>query len=157
MDAQWPAVDAVLVIGDGEPGEKVAQEARNRGKTVLRGRLAPEPAAAAGLRAARVLAFAGIGRPEKFFETLRSCGAAVVATKAFPDHHPYSVQDLMSLKAEAERNELRLVTTEKDLMRLAGSPELRAFDAVSVLPVRLELEDEDALRRLVRPRLGRGR
>jgi tetraacyldisaccharide 4'-kinase len=155
MAAQWPAVDAVLVIGDGEPGERTAQEARTRGKIVFRGRLVPETAAAAGLQGQRVLAFAGIGRPEKFFDTLRSCGAVVEMAKAFPDHHPFSPRDLAGLRGEAKRRGLQLVTTQKDMARMAGAAGLGAAgDGIAVLPVQLQFEDEEALRRLVQSRLG---
>jgi tetraacyldisaccharide 4'-kinase len=70
------------------------------------------------LRGADVFAFAGIGRPEKFFATLRACGARLVATQAFADHHAYSTWELSALKASAARAGARLVTTEKDYVRI---------------------------------------
>jgi tetraacyldisaccharide 4'-kinase len=65
-----------------------------------------------------VFAFAGIGRPEKFFATLRGAGATVVAARSFPDHHPYSVAEIDSLLAEAARLNAVPVTTPKDAVRL---------------------------------------
>ncbi len=151
MEAQWPALDAVLVIGGGAGGEAVAREAERRGRRVFRAGLMPDPAAARALRGRRVLAFAGIGRPDKFFETLRACGAAVEAARPFPDHHPYTEADLAGLKAEAEQQGLQPVTTEKDLVRIANA---ETWPELSSLPVRLYLEDEAGLRDLI---LGRVR
>lgn len=73
---------------------------------------------ATGLAGARVLAFAGIGRPAKFFETLAALGADLAGTRAFPDHHPYTKSETQALAAEAARLSARLVTTEKDALRL---------------------------------------
>ncbi|MGY2052486.1 tetraacyldisaccharide 4'-kinase [Methylobacterium sp. JK268] len=131
LDAQWPFVDAVLTIGDGPEVPLLASLDR----PAFRGRLAPDPQAASALAGRPVLAFAGIGRPEKFFATLREVGADLRATRGFPDHHPYAAGDLAALLREAARDGLTLVTTEKDRVRLPpGAP-------VAVLPVRLVLAD----------------
>jgi tetraacyldisaccharide 4'-kinase len=103
-----------------------------------------------------VLAFAGIGRPEKFFETLRTCGAAVEAARSFPDHHPYTEGDIAGLKAEAERQGLQVVTTEKDLMRIAGMS-AKPWPGLTGLPVRLYLEDEAGLRDFILGRIRESR
>ncbi|MEM7046248.1 MAG: tetraacyldisaccharide 4'-kinase [Pseudomonadota bacterium] len=63
-------------------------------------------------------AFAGLARPEKFFESLHASGGQVVATRRFADHHPYRPQDLRALEAWAQQHNAQLVTTEKDAMRL---------------------------------------
>ena len=101
MDVQWPAVDAVLVIGEGGPGQEVAEEAERRGKRVFQAWLGPTEAARA-LEGRKVLAFAGIGRPEKFFETLKACGATVEVAQPFPDHHPYTASELAALRQDSE-------------------------------------------------------
>jgi tetraacyldisaccharide 4'-kinase len=156
MEAQWPAVDAVLTIGKGLPGDRLAQEAGARGKRVFKAALTPDPILAASLRRKRVLAFAGIGRPEKFFETLRECGAIVEATHSFPDHHPYNGADLSSLKREAQRRGLIGVTTEKDFVRLVGVRSEPWAD-LAILPVRLRLEDEAGLRNFLLRRINERR
>jgi tetraacyldisaccharide 4'-kinase len=147
LAAQWPRADAVLIIGDGAAGVAVAREARALGKSVWHGRLSPASDAAARLHGRRVLAFAGIGRPEKAFETVRECGAEVVATRAFPDHHAFSAADVAALRTEARRRELMLVTTEKDLVRLPG------VNDVLALPVTLEVDHEADLLAFVLARL----
>jgi tetraacyldisaccharide 4'-kinase len=85
----------------------------------------------------RALAFAGIGRPEKFFASLREVGADVVAVRSFADHEPLQAPILARLAADARRLGAQLVTTEKDAARLPAA--LRG--QVLVLPVRLEFAD----------------
>ncbi|AWN47768.1 tetraacyldisaccharide 4'-kinase [Methylobacterium terrae] len=142
--AQWPRIDAALAIGDGAPGERVLAQARALGLPALRGRLAPDPEAAATLGGRPVLAFAGIGRPEKFFSTLRDLGADLRETRAFPDHHAFTAAEAESLAVEAARRGLLLVTTEKDRVRLpAAMP-------VATLPVVLALDEPEGLAGLLR-------
>jgi tetraacyldisaccharide 4'-kinase len=66
----------------------------------------------------RLLAFAGIGRPTKFFDTLRDAGHTPVDTLEFPDHHPYTGAELAQIRALASRLNAHPVTTNKDLMRI---------------------------------------
>jgi tetraacyldisaccharide 4'-kinase len=150
LAAQWPKVDAVILVGEGAPGDAIAREAQARAKPVFAARLQPDAATADRLRNRRVLAFAGIGRPDKFFATLRDCGAAVVRETSFPDHHPFTAGEIRALLSEAETNGLDAVTTEKDLMRIAGLTEPGpALQAIQALPVRLLFDDEAALRELI--------
>ena len=132
--------DLLLLVG--EPGDRAAFRAAwpELPIPVVEGALAPLPTGMdwAGLRA---LAFAGIGRPEKFYATLRGLGADIVAVRSFGDHEPYDRRVLARLDAEARGLAAQLVTTEKDAARLPASFRPR----VLVLPVRLEIADWSAL------------
>ena len=68
---------------------------------------------------AKVVAFAGIGRPQKFFDSLQACGARLVARHGFPDHYPYRPSDIAALQRQAEALDALLVTTEKDMVKIA--------------------------------------
>jgi tetraacyldisaccharide 4'-kinase len=92
------------------------------------------------------VAFAGLARPEKFFDTLTAMGGKVSEAVPFADHHPYSRSRLGMLAQMAEERDARLITTEKDAARL--SPEWRA--RVAVLPVAARFADEAALGSLAR-------
>jgi tetraacyldisaccharide 4'-kinase len=93
--------------------------------------------AAQGLRGRRVVAFAGIGRPEKFFATLQALGAEVIETAAFADHHRYRDAEIERLAARARAVEAQLVTTAKDHVRLPRA--LRA--GIAFVPVHAVFDD----------------
>ena len=109
-------------------------------KSALRARLAPDPAFAARFAGARVFAFAGIGRPAKFADTLEEIGADVAGFRWFPDHHRYSPRELAAVKREAERGDAVLVTTEKDAARI-GANGLGAD--LEILPITLLFEQPE--------------
>lgn len=157
MAWQWPKVDAVLVIGTGTPGRRIAEEAERRDKRVFEASLEPAMEAANSLKGKKVLAFAGIGRPEKFFETLRACGAVVEAAHSFSDHHRYKAAELTALRLEAAARGLRTVTTEKDFARVAAVRNAEPWPDLTVLPVRLRIENEAGLRNLLLRRINERR
>lgn len=97
------------------------------------------------LRGARVVAFAGIGRPGKLFDSLADAGAAVVAAVPFPDHYRYMDGDLRTLAARADAAGAHLVTTAKDHVRLPRA--LR--DRVTPIPVKVVWDDAAAVTMLL--------
>jgi tetraacyldisaccharide 4'-kinase len=99
-----------------------------------------------------LVAFAGIGRPEKFFATLQALGASVSEAVPFADHHRFTADDLDFLAKLAGERGARLICTEKDHVRLP--PAWR--DQVQTLPVRAQLADPAGLRSLLNARLAIG-
>jgi tetraacyldisaccharide 4'-kinase len=133
-------VQAAVLIGEDETG---ALSHLPAALPVLRARLVP--ASATDLRGRKVVAFAGIGRPEKFFASVRALGGDPVATHEFPDHHVYRASDAARLLGAAASEGALLVTTAKDFVKLPDT--LRAASAV--VTVRLHWDDEAALERLL--------
>lgn len=105
----------------------------------------------ARLSGARVVAFAGIGRPQKFFDTLAALGAQVVRTFVFADHHPYLPTDIEPILADARRLDARPVTTEKDAVRIPEG-QRRGMDTVAVAA---EIDEKDRLFDLIAAALTR--
>jgi tetraacyldisaccharide 4'-kinase len=151
LESQLDHADAMLVIGPpGGGAEPAIAAARRRCLPRFDGELAPEPAAIAKLAGARVLAFAGIADPGKFFATLEANGIAVAARRSFPDHHRFTVGEIAELLAGADRESLALVTTEKDLARLGGEAHARELLArATALPVALKVADVAGFERMV--------
>ena len=147
--AQMPFASAVVVIGPGDAGTRVLDFARGSGCEVFRARLGVE-AHAPTLRGKRVLAFAGIGRPQKFFKTLADLGAVIAASEVFADHHPFSERDAARIATRAQAEKLIPVTTTKDITRLIGGPARDGLASMTkTVPVKLILEDEAAMHRFL--------
>jgi len=149
---QLARTDALVIVGGGDAAEAVAAEIAAQGKPVLRAHLRPDAAQVAELRGRRVLAFAGIGDPTRFFNTLRTSGIDVIEHRAFADHHPYAQGEIEGLIAEAKRDALTLVTTEKDMARLRS-----CGHQIVPFPVTLEFDDAALLRKFVADRLFKAR
>ncbi|HKU08360.1 MAG TPA: tetraacyldisaccharide 4'-kinase [Bradyrhizobium sp.] len=143
LAAQLERTDALVVIGEGRGADGVAAAIAGQGKPVLRARFKPDESSLAALRGKRVLAFAGIGDPGRFFATLREAGIDVATTQTFADHHPLTADEAASLVAEAESSGLTLVTTEKDLARLRTADGLPDW-ARAIVPFKVTLEFDDA-------------
>ncbi|MCE2510340.1 MAG: tetraacyldisaccharide 4'-kinase [Alphaproteobacteria bacterium] len=135
---------AVVLVGEDQTGVEGTLAGR---LPVLRGWLEPEGLAA--LAGRRLFAFAGIGRPEKFFETLRGAGLDLAGTRAFGDHHPYRGAEVEALLEAAAALDAVPVTTAKDAVRLPADLQAR----VHAVPVRFRFEDMAALEALLRPAL----
>ena len=136
--------DAVLLIGEDRMGIAARLPP---GKPLLRAELVPLlPSALAGRR---VLAFAGIARPAKFFAALERLPLEVVARTGFPDHHPYSTAEIERLLDRAAGLEAIAVTTAKDLVRVPAALRPR----VTAIAAELRWRDPAAIRRLLAPML----
>ena len=125
--------DAVVLVGTGRKWSK------REIVPTLRARMKSEPSRDLGGR--RLLAFAGIGQPVRFFESVEAQGALLVDTKAFADHHAYRADEISKLKSAARANNADLITTEKDYVRLAPADR----EDVESLPVVAVFEDNESL------------
>ena len=166
------AKDLSLVVVDGETGfgngrvlpagplrEPVAQGLARADAVIVTGEGRPPLGAFAGpvlhthlihsggpdIAHRRVVAFAGIGRPEKFFHAVAARGAEIVATKHYADHHAYTPAEIARLRSEVRSAGALLVTTEKDFVRL--TPLER--EGIEALPVRASFDEPAALDRLL--------
>lgn len=128
---------AVILAGDGMP------PLPGFNGPILRAHLVP--ADTEGLKGKQVIAFAGIGRPQKFFDTLQRLGVTIIEACRYADHHAYTASDIARLKAKARDHGAMLITTEKDFVRL--TPLQR--ENIAVLPVRAVFDDAAALDRLL--------
>jgi tetraacyldisaccharide 4'-kinase len=147
LAAQLDCAHAVLLVGEADASaQEVLRQAQRRGLPIFTGKLEPVATAAAEWVGRRVLAFAGIADPGKFFATLAGGGVSVAAEYA---------ADAARLLARAERDDLQLVTTEKDAARLQGDPAVAALAAhAKPFPVALAIDEEARFRSFLRTRTG---
>lgn len=141
--------NAIIVIGEDKAHVLSHPALWKTPLPVLKAVVKPGPEAES-LTGKAVSAFAGLGNPEKFFQTLRELGSEVKATHAFSDHHFYSKEDIGRLKAEAKEKGFQLVTTEKDAMRLSAED----LEGIEVLTISLDWADEASLDDLLKSLMG---
>jgi tetraacyldisaccharide 4'-kinase len=158
LDFQLGLVDCIVVNA---PGEGTILDDLKRGfpGPVLAAETRPADEVS-WLADAPVVAYAGIGHPERFFRLLERLGARVEARHAFPDHHPFTDADAERLLDDANEKGAMLVTTEKDFARLAGCGgdcgQLKARSRA--LSIRLAFDERDLVRleSLIEAAVGRG-
>ena len=137
LAGQMSQTDAIIVIGPGDAGQRVAAVAREAKRPVLAAVLKPADAAVERLRDRKVVALSGIGRPEKFAATLRDAGATVAAEQAHGDHHAYTESDVAAALTAAREHSALIATTEKDWTKLAPLWPEDARNSLVVVPVSL--------------------
>lgn len=138
---------AVAIVGRDRFGAADRIRRIAPGLPLLHAHYKPDPKVEARLASQPVVAFAGIGIPEKFFDTLRDLGCRMVGVHPFPDHYAFDPGEVRQLIDEARAAGAIPVTTAKDAVRL--SDEFRA--KIEVLTITLEWEEETALETLLRP------
>jgi tetraacyldisaccharide 4'-kinase len=146
---QLVLADAVLVIGEALGADRVIRFAARSATPVHHAGIAAVNGAEFSGR--KVVAYAGIADPEKFFATLAGCGAKVVARRSFADHHPFNEDEAEELLQAAAGEKARLVTTSKDFARLGGGGDAvrRLAKRSSVLRIDIAFEDEDLPDRII--------
>lgn len=144
---QLPYVDSIVRLGEGSAADGIVRLAARAGKPVHTAVVKPvEPGRLAGRR---FLAFAGIGHPAKFFETVRATGGEVEEVRAFPDHHPYSEWEIRSLMADARARRVALVTTAKDAARLRGMTLAGLNEMLEIVEIDVVFDDPGVPGRIV--------
>lgn len=145
LKRQMRHADAVMIYSSGPRAQRIIRLAAKAGKAVFRADLvANDPPAE---RHRSLYAFAGIGRPEKFFLKLEEEGYRLAARRSFPDHHAFTFAEMTALLDEADSLDAVPVTTEKDQVRLprgiVGSNWSR--DRVAVFGVHARFAEEQAV------------
>ncbi|MDG4718447.1 MULTISPECIES: tetraacyldisaccharide 4'-kinase [Thalassospira] len=140
-------VRAIILIGDATPSFITNLPAS---VPVLRAHIAPVNGT--DFAGKKVMAFAGIGRPQKFYDTLASVGAEIVATQDFDDHHAFNADELSALQIKSAGLGAQLVTTQKDLMRLPSG----SRSGINSLDIRLAFDAPDQLAQIVKTVLADG-
>ena len=85
----------------------------------------------------KLYAFAGIGIPDKFYELLKSFNLNLIKTKSFPDHYKYKEYDLQKLVKESKELKLKLITTEKDYIKIK---EIVPNISNQIIPLKIKLK-----------------
>ena len=86
------------------------------------------------------IAFCGLANPNKFFDTLKKNGYKISSTKKFPDHFAYKKNDINNLILDANNQNLKLITTEKDYVKISENK-----NQIHFLPIEFELGVKDKL------------
>lgn len=150
LKAALSRADAIILMKP-EPNYEIDDNLRAQLKDhlIITAYLAPKSAPPKG----RLYAFAGIGRPNKFFDSLRRNGGNIVEEIPFSDHHKYKDFEIESLFKMASEDAAHLITTEKDHVRLPQGYR----KGIKAWPVHAVFEDELSLRRLLHPIIERAK
>lgn len=138
IEAAFKRTQGIVALGAEPLPKDLAQYAKQAAVPVFCASLQAGADVASNLVGKNLVAFAGIGRPEKFFSTLRGIGATLSQTRSFPDHHAFSDKDAQDLLGLAGRVDASLITTEKDAVRLRKANSAAAqklSEQTEVLPV----------------------
>lgn len=141
-----PRIDAAILIGDKrEAVERLLPAALPRFYAALAPTLSLE-----SFTERPTIAFAGLGRPEKFFNMLAKSGITPAVTLPYADHHPYTAEDISKLQALKATYGATLLTTEKDMVRLPANFQ----NQVTAIPIRLQWDNPQAVTHWLKERLG---
>lgn len=147
VEAQLARAQAIVAVGSGNAADRIVGEAKALGLPIFDAEIVPKDKTG-WLTQKPLVAFAGIGNPGKFFETIESLGGHLEHRIEYPDHYTYTRSDAERLLKLAADARAELVTTEKDLVRLVGRDRLEALKrSVRPLPVRLRFKDQGRLKR----------
>lgn len=157
LKVQLPMTSAIVSIGDGFGGETVVQRARRHYQIPRFKAFYEAEKNLHRFSGRRVIAFCGIGRPEKFIETLEDAGVEVSERRFFPDHHSFTEKEAESLLTLARDRGLHLLTTEKDWVRIAaGEGSLKELKERAVpIKIKLTFDDSPEFNRFLKEKLSK--
>lgn len=141
--------DQFVLAGQGEQAPRLRQILAKLGKAIMHSAIRPTHCHLIG--GTNVIAFSGIGRPDKFEKTLEELDFNVMKHHIFGDHHGYSETEAQKLIEEGQDKNLPLVTTAKDYVRLsdAGEPGKKLAELVNIVEVDMVFDDEGFARRIL--------
>jgi len=125
--------DALIGVGEGD---------LKTSKPFFKAQVVPQPLVSS---LNRVIAFCGLGFPQKFYESLKAMGVDLVATQSFPDHYAYKEEDLVRLYKLSKTHRAVLVTTRKDQLKIPPSWQSR----LHVLDINIQFEDSEGIYRFI--------
>lgn len=141
LDEQMRQLSAILKVGSGSAADTIVRTTARAGKPVFVSSIQPRPQP--GFEGKRVLAYAGIADPNKFYRTVEELGGQIVSKRSFPDHHHFSDEEIRDLLDEANRLDLLPVTTAKDAVRLNGHHGLTSELLSSSLVIEIDMAFDD--------------
>jgi tetraacyldisaccharide 4'-kinase len=109
--------------------------------------MTPAPESISLIRKKPLIAFAGLGYPEKFFRFLRQNDAHLIETYEFPDHYFYNEKELQPLITKAQAKNALLITTEKDMVRVPNTLQSQ----IKVFKITIKFKSESSLEHLLKP------
>lgn len=153
VNSQLHKASAIIALGHGVRMGDVDDAANRHDLPIYRGKIVPVQLTGEFV-GRRFIAYSGIGRPEKFFESLTDANLEAVEHFSFPDHHAFTEQDAEKILSRCRSLDAMPITTEKDFVRLLAAPE-HTFAAelrqvTKVLKIQIEWENPDSLIEMLR-------
>ena len=137
--------DAIILVGNNHKNTHKIDSLRTENKIpVLKGCINKKKKSTNNNK--EVLAFSGIAFPDKFFKTLKDMGYTVIKTKVFPDHYPYTLKDMIKLKNYAENYGLKLITTEKDIVRVPK----RFHKFIDIIQIEFQFKNSEKIKEMIK-------
>lgn len=149
LGVQLSHANAILVVGKATGADRVIRAAARRAKPVYEA--IAKPVNPGSWKGQNILAFAGIADPIKFFTSLEQTGANIVERRSYGDHHVLNVEEMEEMLHLAKRQELEIVTTSKDAVRLKGTGRVQneLFSQLKVFEIELVFESERIVRSII--------
>lgn len=144
MKSAMKKAGAVLWIGEKGHHKELQESIRKRNKAIIYATIKPLHAKKQ-YNAGKYIAFAGIGNPDKFFNTLQKYDITLSDKVTFPDHHVYTGKEIEDLINKAKEQDAKLITTEKDMVKIKE----KYRKHIKVFPITLEIESDTLLKEII--------